>query len=208
MRHTVPPTRQAGPVRARTRRRLLWGGGGGAIAAGVVLVVVLVAGNDGSPVPRPTTAALAASNVTPEGWDLPALDGSGQVTHAQFVGAPTVVHFFAADCRICQDETPLFRSAVSAYGDRVHFVFVDTADPGDWRPMIERQHLAGLALAADVAADGSAVGDGLYRAVGGTGTLPLTAFYDADGSLVQVAPRALVGGTLRQALQQLYGIGA
>jgi thiol-disulfide isomerase/thioredoxin len=197
-------------VRARTRRRLRDGIAGALVVAAAVVVIVLATGDDGgsSPTPRPSPEALAASNVTAEGWDLPALDGPGRVTHAQFVGRPTVVHFFASTCGVCDDETPLFRSAVSVYGDRVNFVFVDTGDPGDWRPMIERQHLAGLALAADVAADRTAVGDGLYRAVGGTGSLPLTAFYDPDGTLVQVADRALLGGTLRQSLQQLYGIGA
>jgi thiol-disulfide isomerase/thioredoxin len=187
---------------------LLWGGAGAVVVGAAVLVIVLATGgDDGTPTPRPAPAAMAASNVTAEGWDLPALDGPGRITHAQFVGKPTVVHFFSSTCPVCQDETPLFRSAVSTYGDRVNFVFVDTADPGDWRPMVERQHLAGLPVAADIAADRSAVGDGLYRAVGGQGTLPLTAFYDADGTLVQVADRALIGGTLHQSLVQLYGIG-
>jgi thiol-disulfide isomerase/thioredoxin len=178
------------------------------VAAAVVAIVLVTRGDDGSPVPRPSAAALAASDLTAAAWDLPALDGPGRVTHAQFVGTPTVVHFFAATCQVCDDETPFFRSAASAYGDRVRFVFVDTGDAGDWRPMVERQHLAGLPLAADVAADLRSVGDGLYRAVGGTGTLPFTAFYGADGSLVQATDRPLVGGSLRQALQQLYGIGA
>ena len=194
-------------MRARTRRRLRYGIAGVAVAAAAVLVIVLVTGGDDTtPTPRPTAAALAASNVAAEGWDLPALDGPGRVTHAEFVGQPTVVHFLSSTCRACEEETPEFRSAVSTFRDRVHFVFVDTGDPGDWRPMVDRQLLEGYVLAADVAADGTAVGDGLYRSVGGTGTLPLTAFYDPDGTLVQVADRPLVGGALRQALQQVYGI--
>jgi thiol-disulfide isomerase/thioredoxin len=212
VRHTVARARQAVPVRVRMnrrRRRLAMVGMTVVLAAVVVvLVVALTGGDDSSPPPRPTAEAIAASDTSSAAWDLPALDGPGRVALAQFRGRPTVVHFFSSDCAVCDDELPLFRSAVSAYGDRVDFVFVDTADAGDWRPMVERHHLAGLPLAGDVAADRSGVGDGLYRAVGGTGTLPLTAFYEADGSLVQVAERPLLGGTLRQALQQVYGIGA
>jgi thiol-disulfide isomerase/thioredoxin len=196
-------------MKARQRRRLGFAGLLVAVAAATTAVVLLVTGDDDpAPVPRPTADALAASNVGAETWDLPALDGPGRVTLAQFRGLPTVVEFFTPGCEACAAALPFFRSAASSYAGEVQFVFVDTGGTGDWRDVVSEHHLDGLPLAADVRGDLAAPGDGLYRASGGTGTLPLTVFYEADGSLVQIDDRPLVSGMLRQALFQLYGIGA
>jgi hypothetical protein len=196
-------------MRARQRRRLAFGGLVAVVALATAVVVVLVTGGDDPPVvPRPSAAALAASDVGAQTWDLPALDGPGRVSLAQFRGWPTVVTFFTPGCAACDAALPFFRSGASSFADEVQFVFVDTGGTGDWRDVVADHRLGGLPLAADVRADLAAPGDALYRAVGGTGTLPLTVFYEADGTLVQVDDRPLVAGMLRQALFQIYGIGA
>lgn len=50
-------------------------------------------------------------------------------------------------------------------------------------------------------------GSGLSRALGARGT-PLTAFYDAGGTLLHVQLGALSEPQLRAAISQLYGIDA
>ena len=49
-------------------------------------------------------------------------------------------------------------------------------------------------------------GNGLYRSLGGTGGMPLTAFYDANGNLVQVDRGELSTQVLASRLQQLFGL--
>jgi thiol-disulfide isomerase/thioredoxin len=136
-------------------------------------------------------------------FDLPALDDGGRVRLADFRGRPVVVNFFASWCTQCDAELPEFRDAARAVDGRVEFVFVNSNEDGDWRPMAERNDILEFPLAKDV---GGTQGNGLYRAVGGPGGMPITAFYDAEGNLVDVAFGALLGGALDDRLEELYGV--
>jgi len=169
----------------------------GAVAVLVVaglLVVAFQAGDsrddDGS-----TTDATS--------FDLPALENDGRVRLADFRGRPLVVNFFASWCTQCDAELPDFREAARALDGQVDFLFVNSNEDGDWRPMAERNDILEFPLAKDV---GGTQGNGLYRAVGGPGGMPITAFYDADGNLVDVAFGALLGGALDDRLEELYGV--
>ncbi|MGH9013306.1 MAG: TlpA family protein disulfide reductase [Acidimicrobiia bacterium] len=181
---------------ARDRRRRLSVMVFGPLAAVFVATLLVVAfqsddGDDGSA----TTDAAS--------FDLPALDGDGRVRLTEFRGRPLVVNFFASWCTQCDAELPEFRDAARALDGRVDFVFVNSNEDGDWRPMAERNDILAFPLAKDV---GGTQGNGLYRAVGGPGGMPITAFYDADANLVDVAFGALLGGALDDRLEELYGV--
>ncbi|CAN5898397.1 hypothetical protein BH23ACT10_BH23ACT10_03550 [soil metagenome] len=119
---------------------------------------------------------------------------------ADFDGTPTVVNFFASWCTACDAELPEFRETAQALEGQVDFVFVNSNETGDWRPMAQRHELIDFPLAADT---GGTRRNGLYRALRGPGGMPITAFYDADGALVDTAFGALVSGQLSARLAQL-----
>ncbi len=138
-------------------------------------------------------------------WDLPALDDDanpdGRVRLADFQGTPTVVNFFASWCDACDEELPDFRETALALEGQVDFVFVNSNETGNWRPMAERNDIEQFPLVQDIRGTQR---NGLYRALRGTGGMPMTAFYDADGSLIDVVLTAMNAENLNQRLA-FYG---
>lgn len=143
---------------------------------------------------------------TAEDWDLPALDteldadGDGRVRLDEFSGTPTVVNFFASWCTACDAELPAFRETALALEGDVDFVFVNSNETGNWRGMAERNDITQFPLVQDI--EGGAR-NGLYRSLRGTGGMPITAFYDAQGGLVDVQFTAFNESTLNGQLRQL-----
>jgi thiol-disulfide isomerase/thioredoxin len=182
-----------GATRRHTRR---------AIAAWVTIGVVLIGG-------VLVLAVRADERSSKEGvtdataFDLPALGREGRVRVADYAGAPTVVNFFASWCTQCDAELPGFHAAAAALDGAVNFVFVNANETGNWRPMAERHDLLDFAVARDI---GGANGNGLYRSFGGSGGMPMTAFYDAEGQVLDRVFGALPGDALSDALNQLYGV--
>jgi thiol-disulfide isomerase/thioredoxin len=179
---------------ARRRRALQIG----LVAAGAALVALVgVLGFRGS--------SAAGSNTSTTGWDLPELNGHGRVTLAQFHGHPTVVNFFASWCEVCDAELPGFHDVAQQARGQVNFVGVDSLETGDRNYMPRRHHLADAfaALARDV---GGANNSGLHDALGGGSSMPLTAFYDANGKLLTVRRTEVPEPALRQMLQRLYRV--
>ncbi len=181
---------------------------GVAIFAIIVVFAVIDATDQGA-------AGVADAN----SFDLPALnadtadlpdaavsdaddDGGARVRIADYAGTPTVVNFFASWCVACDDELPEFREAGSSLAGEIDFVFVNANEDGNWRPMAERNDILGFPIGKDVGANNN----GLYRSLNGTGGMPITAFYDADGRLVDVAYGALLGGALEQRIATVFGI--
>lgn len=123
---------------------------------------------------------------------------------ADFRGTPVVVNFFASWCTSCDFELPGFTKAADALEGQVAFVGVNALETGNWREMAERHQLRehGFVLARDV---GGRQGSGLHASLGGRG-MPITAFYDADGALVDVASGALPDDALFERLRQLYDV--
>ena len=124
---------------------------------------------------------------------------------ARYRGEPVVVNFFASWCTQCQAELPGFRQEADALKGKVTFIGVDSLETGDKNFLPNLFHLAGsfAALARDVGPDGN----GLHAALGGGNTMPLTAFYGADGKLLDVERGALVPvSALKIKIAQLFGI--
>lgn len=179
-------------ARRRTRNRWLLGIGAAAIIIATITVAVATSSSGGG-------SGVTASDA----FDLPRLGADGRVTLAAHQGTPTVVNMFATWCDQCDRELPGFHDVASRLKGQVDFIFVNSNETGNWRSMAERHGLLDFEVAADI---GGTARNGLYRSFGGTGGMPLTAFYDANGRLLQVVPGALVGTDLTNALTQLYGI--
>ena len=137
-----------------------------------------------------------------DAWDLPELDGEGRVRLADFDGKPVVVNFFASWCTSCDFELPGFRRVSSELRGEVAFVGVAALETGNPMTMPERHGITWWPLARDI---GGRDGSGLHDALGGRG-MPITAFYDAEGELVDFVGGALDEDDLRERLRALYRV--
>ncbi len=190
------------PAKAPTKKKGLsaraqWGlivGVGVLIIGAMVLNGVRDAADDGG------EGVVAA-----EAFDLPALDDDdnpdNRIRLADFEGTPTVVNFFASWCVACDDELPAFREAALALEGEVDFIFVNSNETGNWRPMVENNKIEGFPLGKDIQGIRR---NGLYRSLGGAQGMPISAFYDAQGNLVDTAFTAFSSSTLDR---QLRGLG-
>lgn len=178
---------------SRRRRRATIG-----LIAGVVALVaafgVFVFDRGGAP---------SGTSTAPTAWVLPALHSDGSVRLADFRGRPAVVNFFASWCTACDFELPGFAEVSAELKGKVAFVGVDSLETGDPDYMPTRHDITWWPLARDV---GGANGSGLHDALGGGSSMPLTAFYDANGRLLRVERTALPEDALKQELAALYGI--
>ena len=150
-------------------------------------------------------ASPAVDNADPSAFDLPALEGDGRVRLADFEGTPLVVNFFASWCGPCDTELPVFADAARKLEGKVSFMAVNAQElrhPAAVR-MAERHGLedAGITLARDV---GGRAGSLLHDALGRG--MPLNAFYDAKGTLLEVGRGALLEGKLATVLERIYGV--
>jgi cytochrome c biogenesis protein CcmG/thiol:disulfide interchange protein DsbE len=159
-------------------------------AAALVGLVVLSSGGD-----------RAEGSADPEDWDLPALEGGGRVALADFEGKPVVVNFFASWCDACEFELPHLRAASERLEGEVVFVGINSQETGDGLAMAERFGIDEWPLAVDIGPSK----DDFHRALGGLG-MPVTAFYDAQGNLVDFAGGALSEPALKKRLADLYGV--
>lgn len=194
--------KKAAQAEAKTKKArrdtMIVGGGVAVIAIGIFVAAVLFGGNE--------TGVTSAS-----AWDLPALqgdlDGDGEddrFTLADFEGKPLVVNFFASWCTNCENELPRFKFVDEQFADELNVVYVNSNETGNWEPMAERTGiLEGGRLIKDI--NGSN-GNGLYRSLGGTGGMPITAFYDENGEVVRVDRGELSSGDLQVRLIQLFDI--
>jgi len=143
-------------------------------------------------------------------WDLPSRDndpnGDGRITLEEFRGQPVVLNFYADWCDACRAELPAFAAVADELEDQIHFVHVNSQESGDWRRLVEEFGTDHWAIARDI--NGTrANGSGLHGSLGGTG-MPITAFYDAAGNLVNVNNGTMNEGTLRAAIASGFGIVA
>jgi len=178
--------------RARTRNFGILG-----VSVAVVGVLIFAAG-----------ANAPTGNTDPLAWDLPAMGPTAEIQErvalADYAGKPLVVNFFASWCVQCDIELPYFRDISAEFGDQVNFVGVASQETGDPLLMPERHDVTFWPLAQDV---GGRNGSGLSEAFGARG-MPLTAFYDEDGQLLNVVLGAISEENLRGSLANFYGVGA
>jgi thiol-disulfide isomerase/thioredoxin len=183
--------REQREARKRTIRGVLIGGG---VLVALVAALVLLW-------PSPEVGDTSA-----EAWDLPALDGDDRVAIADFRGKPTVAAFFASWCEVCESEIPEFLEVSQEVGDQVQFVGIDTQDGGSGLGDAEKWGIAGVwPLAKDI---GGTNGSGLSTGTFGMRGSPMTAFYDAEGTVVHVQRGGISGAQLKGAIQDLFGIDA
>lgn len=184
-------------VRQRESRRMMaWIGSTVAVVAVGIVVATTVGGLGGTP----------GESTEPEAWVLPAMGSTADevdtLALADFAGQPTIVNFFASWCTACDAELPAFVAVTNDLGDRVDFVGVASQETGDPMFMPDRHGLDGL---WPLARDAGPGGGGLSRALGARG-MPLTAFYDEDGVLLDSHVGAMTEDSLRATIAALYGI--
>ena len=172
------------------------------VAAVAVLGVVGVLSFRGAGQDR---ARPRADVTTPDAFDLPALEGDGRVRLADFKGTPLVVNFFASWCGPCDLELPHFAVAAQKLKGKVNFIALNAQELNHDAAlrMAEKHQLAeaGITLGRD---SGGRAGSLLHDALGRG--MPLNAFYDAEGNLVDVGRGALLGNKLAATLERLYGV--
>ncbi len=185
-------------ARERARRRWTLA----ATIAAALAVLATVAGLAFSSGSGGTSSAAYAADK--QAFDLPALSGNGHVRLADHRGRPVVVNFFASWCVYCNEELPGFVQVAKATHGQVDFIGVDTSETGDGAAMAKRFDLAGagFALAKDI---GPSPASELWSSFGARG-LPVTAFYDAQGRVVDFSPGMLTQAELQQRLQQSFGV--
>ncbi len=183
--------RRIAAQKAKRKRQVLFGGGGILVVA--LLVVAIAAG-------------APKGNTDPDGWDLPAMgptaEAQERVTLADYRGTPLVANFFASWCTACDAELPGFARVSKEMEGQVQFVGIASQETGDPMFMPRRHGLDWWPLARDI---GGGTGSGLSTALGARG-MPLTAFYDANGTLLRVQIGAMSEPQLRDMIRTLYGI--
>jgi thiol-disulfide isomerase/thioredoxin len=171
--------------------------------AAAVLIGVFVLGRS-----APSTCAPCGPDgpyiTSAEGWSLPALQGGGTVSLAQFRGHPVVATFFASWCTACRDELPAFLQLSHTLPD-VRFVGIDSEEYGDGARFAAGLGLGAWPLARDV---GGAGADGLHESLTTEPGMPITAIYGSSGSLVDVRIGAESAAELAADLRQYAGVGA
>ena len=142
---------------------------------------------------------------TSQGWLLPRLGTSGDVSLASFKGRPVIVNFFASWCTVCAGELPVFTKDAVTLRGKIDVVEVNALETGNGVSFAQQYHLAShvTVVARDV---GGSQGDGLYQSLGGTGSMPMTAFYDASGHLITTHVGGFDSATLASAVHQYYGL--
>ncbi|MFT5222119.1 MAG: thiol-disulfide isomerase/thioredoxin [Glaciecola sp.] len=167
------------------------------LAAGVTLLSACSSGLPDLDL-QAISAGVAASDIpardarlAPATWEQTA----AWVLRETDAGHPVVVNLFGSWCEPCRAEAPLLRAAIAAHPD-VHFLLVDTRDgivPGE--QFLIDEGLLDVPSLFDP--------EGLvFAGLQGRG-MPTTAFFSADGSLVNISYGILTEPALAQALADL-----
>lgn len=190
-----PNSKAAAQLRAAKRRRhrvfvRIYAG----LASLVVLAAVVLAFSANS---------IAGYNTSATAWKLPPLAGGPKVPLRSFRGTPVVVNFFASWCKVCASELPVFASTASSLRGKIDFVEVNALETGNGLAFANQYHLASSvsSVLTDV---GGSQQNGLYQSLGGTGSLPITAFYTSSGQLITTHIGGYDSQTLLAALKQYY----
>ncbi|MGC8628229.1 MAG: TlpA disulfide reductase family protein [Acidimicrobiales bacterium] len=178
-------------VRRRRVRNVAVAAIGALVLAGAILLAV--------------SHSTAKGDTKAQAFSLPRLGEPGYVSLSSLRGKPLVVNFFASWCPNCAHELPTFARDARLLRGKVEFVEVDTLETGNGLAFAKQFGLfsAVTAVARDV---GGSNGDGLYQALGGTGSMPLTAFYNSRGRVITTQVGAFDNASLASALQQFYGV--
>ncbi len=184
---------RAAERRRQARRKTLFtrvAVGAGVVALAVVFFFAFAEGD----------TAVGATET--DSWDLPALDGEGRVTLAQFGGKPTVAAFFANWCTVCLRELPGFGQLSVTLEEQVNFVGINTMNNGTGLPFAQQMGISHWPLARDI---GQHDGRQLATNFGARGS-PTTVLYDEQGNVVDGTLGALTAEQLAVKLNQFFGV--
>ena len=142
----MPSTRSSEPSDRPRRRRGWLIILAGVLTVGVVagvLVAVLGGGSNSGGTTRPAVVSGAGGEVGSPAPDfrMPALNGNGNLSLADFHGRPVIVNFWASWCNPCRKEFPLLKKAVRDHrAQRLAVIGVTYQDiPSDSRSFVTRQ---------------------------------------------------------------------
>ena len=131
-------------------------------------------------------------------FDLPRLQGGGNVRLSALRGRPVVINFWSSSCAPCKKESPAIAQVARAMGDKVSFVGIDTADLRNAAIAFVRKSHVTYSVAYDPQANTAS----LYRVLG----LPETFFLARSGKqIVGLQVGALTAAHLTAILHRLYG---
>lgn len=139
--------------------------------------------------------------VAPEAFSLPSASDGGRVTLADYRGKPVVVNFMASWCAACDHELPGFAKVSKELEGDVQFIGVASMETGNPLVLPRSHDLMWWPLARDVR---GALRSGLHDALGGGAGMPLTAFYDRHGKLLEVTRTAMTEHAIRNKLIDIY----
>jgi cytochrome c biogenesis protein CcmG, thiol:disulfide interchange protein DsbE len=173
-----------------------------AVAVAIAAVVLL------SHPSRPSSSASAATadslgfrrlNLPAPQFDLPLLQGKGQVGLSTLSGRPIVMNLWASYCDICRAESPAVAQVSRLAQGKVSFLGVDTLDERAAAIRFAEKHK----LSFPMAYDPNGVVAGKYHVPG----LPYTFFISTSGTkILGVNVGALSAKSLINILHRLYGI--
>ena len=166
--------------------------------AGVTAAVVGVAALVFLTWPEPEVGSIEAWS-----WDLPALVGDERIALSDFGGKPTVAAFFASWCTVCEGEIPEFLAVSQEVGDDINLVGINTQDNGRGGGDADKWGITGeWPIAKDI---GGRSASGLSVEVFGARGMPLTVFYDEEGSVAHVLRGGISADRLLELLDELFG---
>lgn len=174
------------------------------VPAAICALGLLVAGCPGSSEPTPSIPAVPAVNAADAALlptyvgELPDMDPAGfAALLAQVRGTPMVVNVWASWCVPCRAEAPGLAAASARYGSRVQFLGIDVLDDrSDARAFVE-EHGWTYPSVFDAT-------HAIPTSLGHSGQ-PVTLFYSADGTLVDVVDGQISAAALEQGIQDLLG---
>lgn len=188
-------TRSVAAQKKQKRQSVFIWGGLGVVFVAIAALSIFAGGNSRTGV------------ATAEAWDLPAFgpntESTDRVALTDFRGKPTVVNFFASWCIECDRELPHFSTISDQLRDQVNFVGVASAESGNPLFMPEKHGVDWWPLARDIGSSGNDLAIALGMP---PGSMPLTAFYDADGVLLNANRGAISEAALRSNISTLFGI--
>lgn len=205
-RKAPPPRSKAKGPKGRGGKKSsngLWIGLGVGLLALVILALAFRGSSGSGPSPegsvtiaRDAGPQLQPGEAIPE-WSAPSLDGDGNLTWSDYVGAPTVFAIWAPWCQHCQAELPRLSAAVEQR-PAVQLVTVTTAvDRGGPAP---QEYMDSRNLTFPVAVDDAA---GTISSGVGVQAFPTTYYVDSNGNVVQVTEGEVDEAQLATILDQL-----
>jgi cytochrome c biogenesis protein CcmG, thiol:disulfide interchange protein DsbE len=176
----------------------------GCLLVAIAIAVVVVLSHAGQPTSSASTdtaseLGFSRLNLPAPQFELPLLQGKGQVGLSTLSGRPIVMNLWASYCDICRAESPAVAQVSRLAEGKVSFLGVDTLDERAAAIRFAEKHK----LSFPMAYDPNGVVASKYHVPG----LPYTFFISTTGTkILGVNVGALSAKSLINILHRLYGI--